>query len=125
MQTPEGAIQDAILGYLQAVRIVAFRQNTGMMTAEGKNGKKRFIHFGVVGMADILALPTISGIHNGSRIEWTAPVFIEIKSPTGKQSQEQKSFERQVKDAGAYYFVARSVEDVKLWLLDNGASIPR
>lgn len=120
MQTPEGAIQDAILDYLQAIRVVAFRMNTGMMTAEGKNGKKRFIRFGTVGMADILALPTISGIHKGSRIEWTAPVFVEVKSPTGKQSQEQKSFERQVKDAGAYYFVARSVEDVERWMRENG-----
>jgi hypothetical protein len=48
-------------------------------------------------------------------------VFIEVKSATGRQSAEQKSFECQVKDAGAEYVVVRSVEEMREWLQRHGA----
>lgn len=41
-------------------------------------------------------------------------VWIEVKTPDGYQSQDQKDFERDIKTRGGEYFVARSVEDVEL-----------
>lgn len=113
--TPEGAVLDAVLGYLQAERVPAWRLNTGAVKLD-----KRFVRFGVPGFADILALPTVSGLFKGFRCKWTTALFIEVKAPKGKQSAEQKSFQRQVEDAGAEYLLARSVDDVEAWLIKHG-----
>lgn len=103
----ESQIQKAILEWLAAKHILAFRMNTGAMAAEYK-GKQRFMRFGVAGMADILAFQDgIRGI---------VPTWIEVKTATGRQSEMQKSFEAQVREHGHYYFVARSIEDVMEWL---------
>ena len=113
--TPEGLVLSAVLDYLAAVHVTAFRCNTGAVKIEN-----RFIQFGVPGFADILALATMRGTFKGFPCSWTAPVFIEVKSATGRQSVEQKSFERQVKDAGAEYVLVRSVEDMEAFLKKNG-----
>ena len=38
--------------------------------------------------------------------------FIEVKSPKGKQSDDQKLFQECVEGAGLTYILARSVDDV-------------
>jgi hypothetical protein len=96
----EKDIQKAILDYLQARGVLAFRINTGAMQSE-YNGRKRFMRFGTPGMADVLAF-SIFG----------ETFWIECKSPTGKQSELQKSFQHQVEDYGHKYVLARSVDDV-------------
>lgn len=113
--TPEGAVLDAISDYLQAEGITAFRMNTGCT----KIGE-RFIRFGVPGFSDLLVVVTVSGMFRGFRCSWTVPLFAEVKSATGRQSAEQRSFERQVKDAGAEYAIWRSVEDAEAWLNHHG-----
>lgn len=40
-------------------------------------------------------------------------VFVEIKSPRGRQSEVQKHFQALVEDAGCEYVLARSVDDVE------------
>jgi hypothetical protein len=40
-------------------------------------------------------------------------VWIEVKTPTGSQSEDQKQFEADVQAHGGEYYVARSVEDVE------------
>lgn len=107
----ENHIQRAILDYLAARHVLAFRMNTGAMTGE-YSGKKRFMTFGVVGMADILAF-RISGVDaRGTWCECIVPTWIEVKTATGKQSEFQKSFQRQVEEHGHKYVLARSVDDV-------------
>jgi len=113
--TPEGAVLDAILDYLAAERITAWRMNTGAVKVDD-----RFVRFGVEGFSDIIAIPTVSGHFKGIPVKWTEPWFLEVKSAKGRQSAEQVSFERQVKDAGAQYFLVRSVEDIKRELLRHG-----
>lgn len=93
---PEQQIQNAILGWLAAEHILAFRNNSGAMKLEN-----RFVRFGVPGMADIVAYP------------YAAVVWIECKSSTGKQSELQRSFQRQVEAVGHGYVLARSVDDVE------------
>jgi hypothetical protein len=92
---PEGCIQRAILDYLAARHILAFRMNTGAVNVEN-----RVIRFGIRGMADILAFPL--GRNGRQRTLW-----IEVKTEKGKQPPYQKSFEEQVVAAGHTYIIAR------------------
>jgi|SRR6185437_13599688 len=114
--TPEGAIVKAILDYLAARRVLAFRMNTGAMKAE-YNGKQRFLRFGVPGMADIVAFPLGTLFHASLGLVGLPAVpsvlWIEVKAPTGKQSDLQKSFQKQVQAEGHKYIVARSIADVE------------
>lgn len=95
----ESQIQRAILDYLAATGVMAFRMNTGAVKAE-YNGRTRFMRFGVPGMADLVAFPA-------GRVCW-----IECKSETGRQSPEQRSFQDQVQRHGHRYTLCRSVDDV-------------
>lgn len=107
--TPEGAIQSAILDWLAAKHVMAFRMNTGAVKTE-----KRFFRFGVPGMADILAFKAASyPAHGSAFIQTIQPVWIEVKTPKGRQSDEQKSFQKQVEASGHKYILARSLEDVE------------
>lgn len=95
----ESQIQRQVLDWLAAKGILAFRMNTGAMAGEYK-GKSTFMRFGTVGMADILAF------HKSE------PIWLEIKNSTGKQSEFQKSFQKQVELYGHRYILARSLDDV-------------
>lgn len=108
----ESQIQRAILEYLAATGVLAFRMNTGAMAGE-YNGKTRFMRFGVVGMADILAFPVdYLSQEDGRYFRFTIPLWLEVKTATGKQSEYQKSFQVQVEAQGHRYAVVRSVDDV-------------
>jgi hypothetical protein len=114
----ETQIVRAILDYLAARRVLAYRMNTGAIEAEYK-GKKRFMRFGVPGMADILAFKkrktcylTTPAIPNDYRGEIIMPLWLEVKTDKGKQSELQKSFQAQVEEEGHRYAVVRSIEDV-------------
>jgi hypothetical protein len=125
MSTPEGAVLKAILQYLAARHVLAFRMNTlAMPTADGR----RFIKAGVPGMADVLAFPTPEkcptchdnlGCYDdfGEAVSCgqllTIPLWIEAKAVKGKQSELQKSFQAQVEAEGHRYIIARSIEDVE------------
>lgn len=103
VKSPEGCIQASIADYLAAKHVLAYRMNTGAVKLE-----TRLVRFGVKGMADILAFPT--------RCSVPSVLWIEVKSATGKQSPEQKSFEAQVRKAGHAYVVARSIDDLEGYL---------
>lgn len=102
-KTPEGFVLDAILDYLQAKRILAFRMNVGT----ARMGS-RFVQFGVPGMADILAFGPAE-----SYVQPVIVMWIECKAPKGKQSELQKSFQHLVEENGHRYIIARSIEDVE------------
>ena len=106
--TPEGQVLQAVLQWLTAERILAFRMNTGAAKIDG-----RFMRFGTPGMADIVAYPTSCAV--------PAVVWVECKAARGKQSELQKSFQKLVEAAGHAYLIVRSVDDVALWLKQNGA----
>jgi hypothetical protein len=109
----EGAIQRAILEYLAARHILAFRMQVGAFSSEYK-GKTRFMRVGTAGMADILAFPQerVSCMSCGKWNLYPVPVWLEVKSATGKQSDLQKSFQAQVEREGHRYAVVRSIDDV-------------
>lgn len=43
-------------------------------------------------------------------------IFVECKSKTGRQSEDQKSYQRRLERHGMTYVLARSVEDLKPYL---------
>ena len=93
----EAQIQRQILDWLAAEGIFSIRFNTGAV----KMGQ-RFVRFGTAGCADILACP-----------QGRPPVWIEVKSATGRQRLEQRSFQNAVELAGHTYTIVRSLEDVQ------------
>lgn len=105
MSTPEGRIQAAILEWLQDQGIFAFRVNNApIWDRHLNNGYGAYRSQGkwsALGLSDIIA------VINGQAY------FIEVKTPTGRQSADQKLFERRARNAGAVYLLARSVDDVR------------
>lgn len=92
----ESQLQDAIrlaLGRDQGVLL--FRNNIGHAIMHGHR-----VTFGVGGPggADLI------GILDGR------PLAIEVKSPTGRQSEEQRRFEQLWRARGGIYLMPRSVE---------------
>jgi len=109
----EAAILKSILIYLQARHVLAFRQNVGAVEAV-YHGNSRFMRFGVPGMADVLAFPYwLMSSKADNVIKIIKPLWIEVKTATGKQSDLQKSFQQQVESHGHKYVIARSIEDVE------------
>ena len=93
----ETALVKTCLEYLWYNKVFAYRQNTGAFTSEYA-GKTRFIQFGTKGAPDIIAV--IKGIYVG----------IECKYGKGKQTPNQKDFQKRLEKAGGVYWLVYSVE---------------
>ena len=97
-QTPEGAALSAICHYLSMKRHFYWRNNSGATrTASGG-----FVRFGTAGSPDIIVIK--HGLFIG----------LEVKAPAGRQSPDQKEFERGVTEAGGEYHVVRTIDDVQV-----------
>jgi hypothetical protein len=112
----ETQISRAIMGYLTARRIFAVRMNSGTQIGSYK-GKKWAIHMNAAGTADILAFP-IKRYPDGDKGTWKlpSPLWLEVKTDKGKQSELQKCFQAQVEAEGHLYGVVRSIDDVEALL---------
>lgn len=106
-KTPESELLGLCIDWLAANRILAFRMNTGAIKID-----KRFLRFGVPGMADILAFRKVNTIAKGPQFWPTTAVWLELKSPKGIQSDLQKSFQEKVEAEDHRYAVVRSLEDL-------------
>lgn len=94
----EGQLQDAIRLALGSMRdLVAWRNNVGHAVMKG--GARVTFGVGGPGGSDLIGML-------GGRF-----LAIEVKSPTGRQSPEQKLFEGLVKSKGGIYLMPRSVDD--------------
>lgn len=106
----EAEIQDAIRLELGDVRrypdLVIWRNNVGVLP-DSHGG---FVRFGLApGSADLVGIFTDArGIGRF--------VSAEIKTPQGRQSDEQQQWERLVTSKGGIYAVLRSVEDAREWV---------
>lgn len=101
----EREIQRAILqalGSRSDLRL--WRSNTGM--AHDQAG--HVVRFGTPGQGDLSGLLAPSG----RRLE------IEVKAPSGKQTQQQKQFQAMIEAMGGLYVLARSVEEA-VTAIDN------
>lgn len=97
----EGAIQAQILHYLTLRKVWHRRMNSGAAMMVGRGGKMRPVRFGAPGMPDIFARTPSGSI-----------IWIEVKSATGRQSPEQREWQREAERFGDVYILARSVDDV-------------
>ena len=97
MKNEETKIQDAIRVELSKAGIVR-RNNVGtFLTVNGYP-----INIGLPGEADLTLF------QKGGKT-----VFIEVKTPTGRQSKQQRVFQRRVEELGFEYIIARDLEDIK------------
>ena len=108
MSTPEGEIQNKICEYLSKKGHFFMRLNNapvfdnklnqgyGAYRAQGK--------WAAPGMADILLI---------DKEKYGMAVFLEVKTPRGKQSPDQNLFAKRCCFNNCEYAVVRSVEEVK------------
>jgi hypothetical protein len=78
-----------------------WRMNVGM----GKTLGGQMVRFGIPGMADLTGL-----VACGRRLE------VEVKGPDGRQSADQRTWERVVTGLGGLYCLARSTDDLQAFL---------
>ena len=88
----ESEIQKEIMAYLTVRRIYHWRNNTG---------RRGTVSYGFIGSADILGI-----LPSGQFLA------IEVKTPTGIQSTDQREFAMNISINNGLYILARSVEDV-------------
>lgn len=96
----EGRISDEIRLVLSECGVIAWRNNCGVAEQGG-----RTIRFGVgsPGGADLI------GLYRGRFLA------IEVKTPTGRLSDEQKRFQQLVDRNGGWYVVLRSAAEARRW----------
>lgn len=108
----ERDVQRAIIEYLSAHRGVAFygRFNSGTAITGDAQGNTRYTRFNT-----IKGFPDIHGMMKGGRA-----LYIEVKRPGGKLTDEQAEFLQKVRDNGGIGFKADSVDDVRHELTCEG-----
>jgi len=109
---PEDALHRDVARYLARVltdETVWFHppNGGGRSKREGAKFKAQGVKAGV---ADIVL------VHDGRHFE------IELKAATGRQSPNQKAWQKALEKAGGKYLVSKSVEDVRLALREFGIS---
>lgn len=107
----ETALVAAILQFLKLRRIMAWRVHT-QGTYDPVRKVRRTFH-GRKGVADIAGV--LCHRDDDGRAIGRA-LFIEVKLPGGKLSEEQRQFIDEANANGAVAFVARSLADVELFL---------
>jgi hypothetical protein len=100
----EKDIQKAIIQFLSAHPKISIygRFNSGTAITGDAQGNTRYTRFN-----SIKGFPDIHGMLKGGRA-----VYIEVKRPGGRVSEEQQEFIDKVSAHGAVAFVAYSVDDV-------------
>lgn len=104
---PEAAIQREVLLALARLGCMVWRSNTGMAypVSEIKHTSHppRPVMYGVPGQPDII------GVAPGGRA-----LAVEVKTARGKQSDQQRLFQRAWEACGGLYLLVRSVDDAKI-----------
>lgn len=95
---PESKLVKACLEYLDYYGAYAFRVNNGAVYDPSRKCFRRMS--GTPGVADII------GIYGGNFLA------VECKTAKGRQSDDQKAFEKAVKNKGGVYILARNLDDL-------------
>lgn len=111
----EADIKRAVDDYLQyganQGKWVFFRLNAGEFFIEGKT--RRRIKGCMKGTSDFLVVQADRLHAHAYDFPIASPVFIEVKSPSGKQSKDQIIFQGLVEAQGAEYHLVRSVDELQ------------
>ena len=106
----ETGIQIAILSYLNAIGVLAWRQsNHAVPMLIGGEIVYRKDNFRLRGVGDITGI-----LYDGKRLE------VEVKAKGKKQSDDQKYFESLINENSGIYILAYSVDDVENALRAKG-----
>lgn len=121
IKVPESGVLRACLDLLAAEKIWHCRMNSGAFLPRGVG--KGIVRAGRPGLADILASVKAwtNSEETGAPVSLRVPHFlwIECKSNTGRQSEDQVDFECEVRIQGHRYIVVRDVTELRQWLADN------
>lgn len=98
----ESDLQSSIMEWLDIHKVFYWRNNTGAFKTEN-----RFVKFGYKGSPDIIC------VYGGQF------VGIECKSPKGKQSENQKEFQKKLEDAGGTYILAYNIDTVIIYFKEQ------
>lgn len=66
---------------------------------------------GFIAMKDLLLTGLLSGVSDLIVVMKNRVIFVEVKNEIGKQSENQKHFEKQVKKLGHEYFLVRNLKN--------------
>lgn len=66
-----------------------------------------FVYYNLAGLGAYPGLSDLVAIKDGRVIH------VEVKTPAGRQSEKQLTFERDIKRCGGEYIVARCIEDLQ------------
>ena len=105
----EGRVQDEVRMVLSGPDIVMFRNN--IATAEVRGA---WVKFGVGGKGGSDLVGVVRG----------RAAFVEVKTPVGRLSAEQKQFAELVRSKGAEFVVLRSADEARAWLADMRQRFP-
>lgn len=110
----ESALQDEIrLALGRIPELVLWRNNIGVGEVRHRADDRGYkIRFGVGGPGG----SDLIGLYRGRF------VAVEIKTPTGRQSDDQRTFQTLVESKGGIYIVLRSVDDALSWARSLGAA---
>lgn len=103
----EKEIENSILEFLgYQIGCFAFKVNTMGVYDKQAGVYRKPSKYVIPGTPDIIACYSVKGIG--------VFVGLEVKDRVGRQSKEQKAFQEKIHDrADGFYFVVRSIEDVK------------
>jgi len=65
------------------------------------------VHYNLQGLGSYRGLSDLTAIKDG----WV--IFLEVKTPTGTQREDQKKFQAEVEAAGGSYVLACCIEDLQ------------
>lgn len=100
MKHLESKIQSDIVHYLSKKGIFFFAV---LNELAGKNAR-------AMGYAITMGLR--SGVSDLVLLLPGRTIFVEVKTPSGRQSENQRRFQERVQELGCEYYIVRSVEDV-------------
>ena len=107
-QFSEDRIQQAIFMYLNNTFCLIHHPNRGIVfhVPNQRISKSERIKLAAIGV--LAGVSDLIFIYKGKTL------YIEVKTPTGTQSKDQKEFEGRIQSNGFSYYLVRSVEDVKI-----------
>jgi hypothetical protein len=107
----EQEIQRAIMDFLEANAITFWRCNMGGVRISGKGRARN----------PMRGYPDLAGVCPSTQ----GRLFtIEVKTPTGRLSDDQRKWERKLRASGVVYIIATSVADVRMSLgLDQAQKV--
>lgn len=107
MRNQETNIMNKYLLHFSGAGAMVWRNNTGKFRS--MTDPQRIVSVGQVGSADIIGVKpvTITADMVGKVIGQA--IAIEVKTPTGKQSQDQKNWQQAFENHGGIYILGRGL----------------